>query len=48
MTPQSFKVDISDFDSQQTEPKRFMNRRLGGHLNPSTISSFKLGTNEFE
>ena len=48
-TPQSFKFDKSENDSQKSsDAKRFMSRRLGGHIDPTTISAFKYGTSDYD
>ena len=48
-TPSSFKLDKSESDSQKSnDAKRFMSRRLGGHIDPTTISGFKYGTTEYD
>jgi hypothetical protein len=50
MTPQSFKLEKCDGSESQKsiDAKRFMSRRLGGHIDPTTISAFKYGSTEYD
>jgi hypothetical protein len=47
MTPQQAKFELADQESQ-SEPKRFMSRRLGGNIDPTKISQFKYGCSEYD
>lgn len=47
MTPQQAKLEFADQESQ-SEPKRFMSRRLGGNIDPTKISQFKYGCSEYD
>jgi hypothetical protein len=46
MTPQAFKYD--NLDSEQSEAKRFLSRRLGPNIDPTKVSAFKFGDPEFD